>query len=117
MPPFEVLGKTREQLVSEDEQVIAAGECGICTEMSYARSDGTQGWTELYRRALSTESDVVIVTIARDISERRAQQQNIERLSRIHAALTGIKEVVVRIRDRQELFRESCRIAHQAGGF
>jgi PAS domain S-box-containing protein len=116
-PPFELVGKTREQLVEEDEQVISAGERGICTQTSYVRSDGTQGWTEVYRRALPTESDVVIVTITRDITETRAQQRKIERLSRVHAALSGINEAIVRIRDRQELFRESCRIAHEAGGF
>ena len=114
---FEVMGKTREQLTSDDSEVIAAAERGIRTEMPYDREDGTRGWTELYRRAVSTESGIVIVTIARDITERRAQQQKIERLSRVQAALSGINEAIVRIRDRQELFRESCRIAHEAGGF
>jgi len=96
---------------------MASGERGTRTEMPYVRSDGRHGWTELYRRAVSTETGIVIVTIARDITERRAQQQKIERLSRVQAALSGINEAIVRIRDRQELFRESCRIAHEAGGF
>jgi PAS domain S-box-containing protein/diguanylate cyclase (GGDEF)-like protein len=115
--PFELIGKTREQLSSEDDEVIAAGERGTRTETPYVRSDGSEGWTELYRRALCTESGMVIVTIARDITERRAQQQKIERLSRVHAVLSGINAAIVRIRDREELFRESCRIAHKAGGF
>jgi len=114
---FELLGKTRAQLIDEDKRVIAAGERGICTETSHVRTDGTQGWTEVHRRALSTHSDVVIVTIARDVTEHRAQQQKLERLSRVHAALTRINEAIVRIRDQHELFRESCRIAHEAGGF
>ncbi len=115
--PFELVGKTREQLSSEDEEVIAAGERGMRTETGYVRSDGGEGWTELYRRALSTESGTVIVTIARDITERKAQQEKIERLSRVHAVLSGINAAIVRIRDREELFRECCRIAHEAGGF
>jgi PAS domain S-box-containing protein/diguanylate cyclase (GGDEF)-like protein len=115
--PFELIGKTREQLSSEDDEVIAAGERGTRTETPYVRSDGSEGWTELYRRALCAESGMVIVTIARDITERRAQQQKIERLSRVHAVLSGINAAIVRIRDREELFRESCRIAHKAGGF
>ena len=88
-PPFELVGKTREQLSSEDEEVIAAGERGTRTETRYVRGDGSEGWTELYRRALCTESGMVIVTIARDITERRAQRK-IERLSRVHAVLSGI---------------------------
>jgi len=115
--PFELVGKTREQLSSEDDEVIAAGERGKRTETPFVRSDGSEGWTELYRRALSTETGTVIVTIARDITERRTQQEKIERLSRVHAMLSGINAAIVRIRDRGELFRESCRIAHEAGGF
>ncbi len=114
--PFELIGKTREQLSSEDDEVIAAGERGTRTETPYLRSDGSEGWTELYRRALCTEGELVIVTIGRDITERRAQQEKIERLSRVHAVLSGINTAIVRIRDREELFRECCRIAHEAGG-
>jgi PAS domain S-box-containing protein/diguanylate cyclase (GGDEF)-like protein len=116
-PPFELIGKTREELRREDEEVIAAGERGTRTETPYMRSDGSAGWTELYRRALSIGSGTVIVTIARDVTERRAQRGKIERLSRVHAVLSGINAAIIRIRDRDELFRESCRIAHEAGGF
>src|SRR5439155_1457012 len=80
-------------------------------------SDGSGGWTELYRRALPTDSGVLIVTIARDVTERRAQQEKIERLNRVYAMLSGINAASARIRDRDELFRECCRIAHEAGGF
>jgi len=38
-------------------------------------------------------------------------------LSRIQAVLSGINSTIVRVRDRRELFRESCRIAVQQGGF
>jgi PAS domain S-box-containing protein/diguanylate cyclase (GGDEF)-like protein len=117
MAPFELLGKTREQLSREYEEVIAAGERGTRTETRYVRSDGRGGWTELYRRALVSAGGPLIVTIARDISERKVQQEKIERLSRVHAVLSGINATIVRIRDRKELFRESCRIAHEAGGF
>jgi PAS domain S-box-containing protein/diguanylate cyclase (GGDEF)-like protein len=116
-PPWELVAKTREQLASDDDEVIAAGERGVRTESRYVRSDGGEGWTELYRRALWTETGTVIVTIARDITERKAQQEKIERLSRVQTVLSGINAAIVRIRDREELLRESCRIAHEAGGF
>jgi len=115
-PPFELVGKTREQLSREDDEVIAAGEDGTRTETRYVRGDGSAEWNELYRRALRTESGMVIVTIARDITERKAQQEKIERLTRVHAMLSGINAAIVRIRDRQELFEESCRIAFEVGG-
>ncbi len=53
--------------------------------------------------------------IFHDITERRAQEQKIARLSRIHAVLSGITSASVRIRDRQELFSEACRIAVEHG--
>ena len=55
--------------------------------------------------------------VARDITQRRLQQDRIARLSRIQAVLSGINSTIVRVRDRHELFRESCRIAVQQGGF
>jgi diguanylate cyclase (GGDEF)-like protein/PAS domain S-box-containing protein len=55
--------------------------------------------------------------VARDITQRRLQQERIARLSRIQAVLSGINSTIVRVRDRRELFRESCRIAVQQGGF
>jgi diguanylate cyclase (GGDEF)-like protein/PAS domain S-box-containing protein len=55
--------------------------------------------------------------VARDITQRRMQQDRIARLSRIQAVLSGINSTIVRVRDRRELFRESCRIAVQQGGF
>jgi diguanylate cyclase (GGDEF)-like protein/PAS domain S-box-containing protein len=55
--------------------------------------------------------------VARDITQRRFQEDRIARLSRIQAVLSGINSTIVRVRDRHELFRESCRIAVQQGGF
>ncbi len=115
--PCELLGKSAEELRHADEAVIASGEQGTRTETRYVRRDGTAGWTELYRRALVVGSGSVIVTIARDVTERRAQREKIERLNRVQMVLSGINATIIRTRSRDELFRESCRIAHEAGGF
>ncbi|HEY8622939.1 MAG TPA: GAF domain-containing protein, partial [Casimicrobiaceae bacterium] len=53
----------------------------------------------------------------RDITDRIEQQEKIARLSRIHAMFSGISSTIVHIRDRQELFREACRIAVADGKF
>lgn len=55
--------------------------------------------------------------LARDVTQRRMQQERIARLSRIHALLSGINSTIVRVREREELFREACRIAVEHGGF
>ena len=76
-------------------------------------------WLDVNALPLLDEHDVLIGYrgVARDITQRRMQQERIARLSRIQAVLSGINSTIVRVRDRRELFRESCRIAVQQGGF
>jgi len=51
------------------------------------------------------------------IMERLAQQEHIARLNRIYAVLSGTNAAIFRVRDRQELFNETCRIAVEHGRF
>ncbi len=53
----------------------------------------------------------------RDITERKQQQERIARLTRILQMQSGINAAVVRIRDRDALLRETCRLAMQVGGY
>src|SRR5579863_1379539 len=55
--------------------------------------------------------------VARDITHHRTQQERIARLSRIQAVLGSINSTIVRVRERRELLRETCRIAILQGGF
>jgi len=55
--------------------------------------------------------------VATDITERKAAESRIRRLNRVYAVLSGINTLIVRVRDRDELFREACRIAVDTGGF
>jgi diguanylate cyclase (GGDEF)-like protein/PAS domain S-box-containing protein len=52
-----------------------------------------------------------------DVTEQKRTEERIRRLSRVHAMLSGINGAIVRIRDRQELFDEACRVAVDLGGF
>jgi len=47
----------------------------------------------------------------------QAQREKITRLTRVHAVLSAIKGLIVRAREREELYREVCRIAVEIGGF
>src|SRR2546427_617022 len=55
--------------------------------------------------------------ISRDVSERRERERKLVQLTRIHAVLSGINSTIVRVRSRDELFRDACRIAVGAGQF
>jgi len=55
--------------------------------------------------------------VTHDITERKETEGRIVHLNRVYAVLSGINTLIVHVRDRDELFREACRIAVEAGGF
>jgi len=55
--------------------------------------------------------------LERYVKELESQQLKISRLSRIKTVLSGINSAIVRLRERQALFDEACRIAAEDGGF
>lgn len=55
--------------------------------------------------------------IVQDITSRKESEDRIHRLNRVYAVISGINEAIVRIRDKEALFQEICRIAVHVGGF
>jgi len=55
--------------------------------------------------------------VASDITGRKEAEKRIVNLSRVHAVLSGINTLIVRVRERDELFAEACSTAVKAGGF
>jgi diguanylate cyclase (GGDEF)-like protein len=52
-----------------------------------------------------------------DITEQKRSEMRITRLNRVYAVLSGINALIVRVKDREELFRCACKIAVDDGGF
>jgi diguanylate cyclase (GGDEF)-like protein len=50
-------------------------------------------------------------------ARRRAAEREIARLTRRLKMQSGINSAVIRIRDREELLREACRLAYEVGGY
>ncbi|MDO8340567.1 MAG: sensor domain-containing diguanylate cyclase, partial [Candidatus Woesebacteria bacterium] len=55
--------------------------------------------------------------IASDITARKNADHRIMRLNRVHAVLSGINTLIVRVGERDELLRAACLIAVEEGGF
>ncbi|HEU4708047.1 MAG TPA: EAL domain-containing protein, partial [Methylophilaceae bacterium] len=53
----------------------------------------------------------------RDITERKTSEARILGLNRVYAVLSGINALIVHVHDRDELFREACRVTVEAGAF
>ena len=130
----EMLGYTREELFSIGPAQLAAVELpeleraydGIIagqlveeelTQLTFRRKDGSQFPAEVNRHALLSGTDWVIVGIVSDITERKAAEDSIRRLNRVHAMLSGITTLMVRTKQRDDLVREACRIAIVHGGY
>jgi diguanylate cyclase (GGDEF)-like protein/PAS domain S-box-containing protein len=56
-------------------------------------------------------------SIGDDVTESTEAEVRIAYLNRVYAVLSGIDSLIVRVDGREELFREACRIAVEAGGF
>jgi diguanylate cyclase (GGDEF)-like protein/PAS domain S-box-containing protein len=66
----------------------------------------------------SRTGDVIgTASIGEDITEQKRAETRIRRLNRVYSVLSGINALIVRARDRDELFSEACRIAVESGGF
>ena len=60
---------------------------------------------------------LVYLNLDREVGRRRRSEQKVLRLNRLYAVLTGTSQSIVRIRERDALFRAICRIAVQDGLF
>jgi len=114
------------EMVHPDDRVRvkAEREAGLAArrfESVYrvVRPDGHLRWIQDRVRVICGEDGrpLQLDGLARDITDSKRQEERIARLSRIHAVLSGINSAIVRIRDRQELFDEACRITVEHGGF
>src|SRR5438309_2124556 len=99
---------------------LATGEgpiLGKRLELEAIRADGTEFPIELAITAIKSRSGSLFTGFLRDITARKQSEAKIRRLNRVYAVLSGINALIVRAKDREELYREACRIAVQAGQF
>jgi diguanylate cyclase (GGDEF)-like protein/PAS domain S-box-containing protein len=79
--------------------------------------DGREVPVEVALCKLTEWGTLPLAVFVRDVAERRRGDVMLQRLNRMHRVLSSINTMIVRVRDRGELFREACRIAVEQGGF
>jgi PAS domain S-box-containing protein len=106
MGPQDLLTKSLEQIKREYVDVIAAGESGMRTEQVSVTRDGKRQWTELNRRVLQSNSEQLIVTVARDITGRKLGEERQavhvrfqEKVARFGASALSKREAVDLVED------------------
>jgi diguanylate cyclase (GGDEF)-like protein/PAS domain S-box-containing protein len=115
----------RDSLVPEDrERVLGAlgrqQELGSYdVEYRIRRPDGAIRWIHDRGFPVRDAQGTLyrIVGTAEDITERKAAEREVRALNRIYALLSGVNTLIVRVSDRDALFRDACRLAVEAGQF
>ena len=90
---------------------------GKIVELVGRRKDASEFPLDLSLAEWTVEEGRFFTGNIRDISERKETEARIAHLNRVYAMLSGINTLIVRVHDRDELFREACRVAVEAGGF
>jgi len=88
-------------------------------EKRYVHKNGQLIWVNLFVTILRDENGLTqdVIGMAEDITERKNAATRIIFLNRVYAVLSGINTLIVRVLNRDELFREACRIVIEKGGF
>ncbi|TMH89409.1 MAG: EAL domain-containing protein [Betaproteobacteria bacterium] len=111
MGPADIFSTSREDLARLYERMIAGELSAPTVKGQYRRKDGSQLPVEAYPRAVRSGEGHVIVSIARDISERLASE---ETLRRFRVAMDNSADMIVLI-DRAtmrfvDVNETSCRL-------
>ncbi|MDR6861041.1 EAL domain-containing protein [Variovorax guangxiensis] len=88
-------------------------------ELELITSKGGRIWVRTIGEAQRNAAGAIarVQGAIQDITERKRAEIRIKRLNRVYAVLSQINGLIVRVRDRDELYREACRIAVEAGAF
>lgn len=118
LPQFDGMSALRisQELKPEVPFVFFSGTIGEERAIEALKSGATDYVLKGNPRRLSSAVTRALDQFAERIRRRRAEER-VRRLSRVHAMLSNLNSAVLRIRDREELLREACRIAITHGQY
>lgn len=106
------------ELTAALEQISAQGHALEPVERTCVRKDGSYGIISFTLFPIPSRSgEPCFACTVIDVTAHREAENRIRRLNRVYAVLSNINAVLVRIKDRQTLIDEACRIAVEHGGF
>ncbi|WP_342619322.1 EAL domain-containing protein [Rhodoferax sp. GW822-FHT02A01] len=92
------------------EQIQSAGPA-----LSGIRKDGSLFPVEITLSPMQSDEGLLLIAAIRDVTQNRKYQERISYLNRVYAMMSGINTLIVRTDNREELFKEACRIAVDGG--
>jgi len=124
----EIVGQNFSRFFTEAD--ILAGKPSVllktATEQSHVedegwrvRKDGTRFFADVVITSIYDEKQQLVgfSKVTRDITARKQSDLKIANLSRMYATLSQVNQAIVRIKDKNELFKTICRVAVESGKF
>ena len=105
------------RVMAEGIQRVILGEQPTFTIEYACGSPSHAAWFVARASRFAGDGPVRVVVAHEDITERKQAEKRIQRLHRVTTVMSDINALVLRVRERDELFRDACRIAIETGRF
>jgi diguanylate cyclase (GGDEF)-like protein len=115
--PWNVFFTLRRELEAIYDRLIIGDGIPERVEIRWAGHDKRTRWIEIQHHAQKREDRWQIVAVARDVTEDKASQADLKRLTRLYSVVSGVNALVLRAQDRNDLYRAACRVAVEQGEF
>lgn len=120
-PNQELLGNTYMEMWPGIESTHIFAEIKRCMEErvpvqlenGFAYPDGAMGWFNLSIQPIP--EGVLILSI--DVTEYKRAQKQTSQMNRLYATLSQVNQMIVRVKDREDLYQSICDIAVKFGEF
>jgi len=97
---------------------VFSGERIPSTEYQFITREGTRKWGEVSGAPLIQNGQIVaVISVARDITERKQTERHIEHLNQVLRAIRDINQLIVREKNRDTLIQEGCRLLVDNRGY
>ena len=101
----------------EEARVVAEARPSVNVLSSTEGADGRRYFSTTIAPVRGPGGDVQgLVGVSRDVTEREETERALQRLTHVRTILGAVNAAIVRVKDRDELVGESCRIAVEDGG-
>ena len=95
----------------------AGADVGVVFEALLHPHDGPPIPVEVSSRGTRIDGEAMVVSVVRDVEDRKRAEARITSLNRVLQTLSEINQLIIRSEDRQEMLDGACRIAVESGGF
>lgn len=98
-----------------DYQLSIAHTSGITFETEHVTVSGTLIPVEVRAIPFMSDGSPTILSVVSDISEKKADQDRIQRLQRLYRVLSGVNQALVQLRNPSDIFNKTCEVIVNEG--